>query len=226
MTQPYSNSPTTTASVAARVRSNAVNALLPAVLITLIGWLMFKPLENPSGVKETIVAGTIWILRFAGPVLLMTACIGRATGRLLCFLLDAVVSSCVALALALTVVVISDELVKANLPVLIFAVFAAVYVRAAWSLWREYFVLRRVLVSAGPQSAALAPAPPSSAGTVESTAREVERPRPSPLPEAGGPSGKRREPPVEPPAPAPEQPPPDGFLAGFADRRPGEDEER
>lgn len=142
-------------------------------------------------------------------------------------LLDAVVSSCVALALALTVVVIFDELVKGDLKVLIFAVFAAVYVRAAWSLWREYFVLRGDLVPAGTQPAGFVPTPRSSAGaTVESAAHEVERPRPSPLPEAGGPSGKRREPVVEPPPPTPEEPAPDGFLAGFAERRPGEDEER
>lgn len=226
MTQPFSNSPTTAASVAARVRSNAVNALLPAVLITVIGWLMPASVsKDPPELKEATIVGMIWTLRVVGPLLLVTAALGR-TGALWCFLLDAILSSCVALALAVTVVVIFDELLQGSLNVLVFAVFAAVYVRAAWSLWKEYFVLRRALVPAGTQPAVLAPPPSSSGGTVESTAQEVERPRPSPLPEAGGSSGKHREPVVEPPPPTPEEPPPDGFLAGFAERPPSDDKER
>jgi membrane-bound ClpP family serine protease len=211
MTDSYSNTPTIADRVADRVRRNAVNALLPAILITLIGWLLFNPLESPSGVKETTIAGTIWILRFAGPLLLVTAGLGRVTGRLWCFLLDTILSSCVALALALTVVVIFDELVKANLTVLIFAVFAAVYVRAAWSLWSEYFVLHRTVATAGPAPAA---------------EQRSEQRRPSSTEEIEYPPAASADPRTSPAPPAPDEPAPDGFLANFADRKPGEDEKR
>jgi len=226
MTELHSSPPPTADMIAARVRSNAVSSLLPAVLITVIGWLMPASVsKDPPELKETTIVGMIWTLRVVGPLLLVTAALGR-TGALWCFLLDAILSSCVALALAVTVVVIFDELLQGSVNVLVFAVFAAVYGRAAWSLGNEFFVRRRALGSAGTQPAVLAPAPSSSAGTVVSTAHEFERPRPSPSPEARRPSGRPPEPMVETLPPTPEEPPPDGFLAGFADRRPGEDEER
>ena len=111
----------------------------------------------------------------------------------------------------MTVVTVFDDLVRGSLNALIFAVFAAVYVRAAWCLWSEYFSLRRADATAGPAPAARGQQPRSSPSMPDPAGEP---------PGASADSAARTIPPVA------DQPPPDGFLASLAYGEAAEDEKQ
>ena len=64
------------------------------------------------------------------------------TGALVGFLLDAIVSTCLAIVLAVSAAVLLGDPAQRDWNALVLAVFAAVYVRAAYTIWKDYAQLR------------------------------------------------------------------------------------
>jgi hypothetical protein len=205
--------------ITARVRRNAGQAAFPALLVLLVGWLILDPPEDPQGLAMKVVAGMAWTLRICGFVLLIAAALCW-TGAMIGFLLDAVTSSLVAIALVLATLVCLPQL---NFVVLVFAVFAALYVRAAIALWRDYAALQAGLTAfealgAGGEDSDGAPSPEE--GSLAGALLEELRGS-APEPERDQPRAD-----TEPDREPSEEPPPDGYLAGLAEEKkdkPGSD---
>lgn len=136
------------AAIAARVRRNAGQALFPAILVLVVGWGFMQPASHPETTAATVVAVMAWTLRIGGILLLIAAALCW-TGALVGFLLDAMVSTCVAVGLIAATLVSVQSLLRGDLFVIVFAVFAALYVRAAIALWRDYGAMRAGTARAG-----------------------------------------------------------------------------
>jgi hypothetical protein len=196
--------------VTARIKRNASQILLPAIVVLVLGWVYLVPPEDPDLLSDYVLVALVWTLRIGGIALLGVAAICW-TGAPIGPLLDAILSSWFAIVLAATTACfIAHD--ASDLRAYVFAIFAAVYARAALTLWREYPVLSRV--------AATQPEDPV-APSEESSPPEFPHHRPEP---AGEPREGRSHTPtstgsgVQPPE---HEAPPDGFLADFADDKKG-----
>jgi hypothetical protein len=197
-----------------RVRRNAAQILLPAGLALLLGWVFLRPPETVNTVPSYVLTIMVWTLRIGGIVLLGVAAICRA-GRPVGLLLDAIISSWFALTLAATAVCCLGADPK-TLVGYVFAVFAVLFGRAAWALWKGYPSVARAAAPAGDgpatsdssETSHWPSSPPETAG---------ERPMipngPAPVSPDATPSSA-----TDTPEPADEAPP-EGFLSDFAERK-------
>lgn len=214
------------AHVRERVKRNARQMLLPAVIVLFVGWFMFKPpLKAPSGLAETVVTVMIWVLRVGG-IALIGAAFLCWMGHIAGMVLDAILSTSIAAALTAATLVHVPVLWSGgfDLVVLIFAVFAAVYIRASVALWQDLHQLRRGVRSVGMTGSqheeaaeTSRDAPPAPASTTPATPRT-----PSLEPNEAAQSEYAES--AEAPEPErrgldPNEEAPDGFLADFGEER-------
>ena len=135
--------------ITARVKRNARQVLLPAAVVLLAGWYLFHPISDPTTASEYAIAILAWSLRIGGIVLLGAAGICW-TGALIGLVLDAVVSSCLAVVLTVSSLILLPAFRGGDWSGVIVGVIAAVYIRAAVGLWTDYGRLRAASVSAAP----------------------------------------------------------------------------
>jgi hypothetical protein len=197
-----------------RVRRNAAQILLPAGLALVLGWVFLGLPESVGTVPLYVLAILVWTLRIGGIALLGVAAICR-TGRPIGLLLDAIISSWFALALAAaTVCLLAYNATDLN--GYVFAVLALVYMRAAWALWKDYPAVAR---AAAPEEDELATSDSSETSRWSSSPPETadEQPR---SPNEPAPVSADAIPPSAPDALEPaDEAPPGGFLSGFAERK-------
>ena len=196
--------------VTARIKRNASQILLPALVVLILGWGYLVPPESLDSLSAYVLVVLVWTLRIGGIALLGVAAICR-TGSPIGPLLDAIISSWFAIVLgAATVCFVAYN--PRDLMGYVFAIFAVVYARAALTLWKEYPTLSRV-AAAQPDDPVVPSeeSPPSKFSTRQPAS--AGEPRAS---HSG--TAASATPDAQPPA---DGAPPDGFLADFADDKEG-----
>ncbi|UCG16048.1 MAG: hypothetical protein JSV19_12215 [Phycisphaerales bacterium] len=192
--------------VTARIKRNASQILLPAIVVLVLGWGFLARPESPDSLSDYVLVVLVWTLRIGGIALLGVAGICW-TGALIGPLLDAIISSWFAIVLAATAACfIAYNL--ADLMGYVFAIFAAVYARAAFTLWQQYPALCR----------AAAPQPDDPVASTEESSPSGfphRRPEPAGEPRVRHPGSVASDAPDA--QPHAHEAPPDGYLADFAD---------
>ena len=138
MTEDF-QTPPAPSEITARVKRNARQVLLPAALLILYGFFL-APQQSDPLLTQT-VTGIIWASRI-GAAMLMVAAVLCRTGAVAGLMVDALTSSGLGAAFAAATGVLASRGFVLYDGV-ITAVFALVFLRAAWSLWQDYAAFRR-----------------------------------------------------------------------------------